>query len=328
MQEVISHTKDFPLTSVLLPVYNGGEYLRQSVSSVLQQENRSFELLILDDCSTDDSYAYLQSLTDPRISVYRNQENKGLFYNLNFLAKKSTSPLLKLWSQDDIMHPGCLAGFISFFHDHPQCGFVYCATGKMDAGGNIKSSAKEDKTPSIITPQLHARIAYFTGSIAGNIANVCISREAFENVGPFNEQMKISADFEMWVRLAKDHDTGFIRQELVTLRDHQGQLSRNETLYINHIREDLQVYTLLNSIVSAGLRREGKAVLRDHKLRFYYNVMLRSLAKRKFKTALVYFRTLRAFDNFFLLTIQYLRNSMRGKRIPAFIRNPSEHLQQ
>src|SRR5688572_16773922 len=87
--------------SVILPVYNGGEYLKQSVESVLTQSLNNFELLILDDCSTDGSWSYLQSLDDNRIELYRNEKNKGLFYNLNFLIKASNSPLVKLWAQDD-----------------------------------------------------------------------------------------------------------------------------------------------------------------------------------------------------------------------------------
>src|SRR4051812_47939904 len=101
-----------PQISVILPVYNGGAYLVQSVQSVLSQEMTDFELLIVDDCSSDGSLGYLQSIDDKRVRLYNNETNKGLFYNLNFLINKSHSPLIKLWSQDDIMYPNCLERFI------------------------------------------------------------------------------------------------------------------------------------------------------------------------------------------------------------------------
>ena len=102
------------LISVLLPVYNGGEYLKQSLKSILNQEFADFEFLIMDDCSTDGSFEYLKSISDPRISLFENQQNRGLFFNLNYLIGLSTSSLIKLWAQDDIMYPQCLGSFVSF----------------------------------------------------------------------------------------------------------------------------------------------------------------------------------------------------------------------
>lgn len=189
-----------PAITVILPVYNGGHYLMASVESVLKQRYSSYEFLILDDCSTDDSWHYLESIKNENITLYRNEKNRGLFYNLNFLIKKSRSSLIKLWAQDDIMYPNCLESFVHFFEQYPQVGFAYCGIKNIDEGGNIKQQDYTDTTPQIISTELHARIAYFTGSIAGNIANVCINRMALDKVGLFNEQMKISADFDMWVR--------------------------------------------------------------------------------------------------------------------------------
>src|SRR5437868_1138030 len=108
--------------SVILPVYNGGEYLCRSVGSVLNQSLEDFEFLILDDCSTDGSLEYLESITDKRLKLYKNDSNRGLFYNLNFLIGRCNSPLIKLWSQDDVMYPECLQRFTCFHEQHPQIG--------------------------------------------------------------------------------------------------------------------------------------------------------------------------------------------------------------
>ena len=217
-----------PMISVVLPVYNGGGYLKQSLESVLNQNFSEFELLIIDDCSTDGSLAYLQSIQDPRVSLFKNEDNRGLFFNLNFLISQSQSPLIKLWAQDDIMYPQCLNSFVAFHKQYPGIGFSYSGRDMIDEAGVIKENNVVDNTPTIISTALHAKIAYYTGSIAGNIANVCINKKALDKVGLFNEGMKISADFDMWVRLAKEHKTGFIREKLIQLRDHDKQLSRNE----------------------------------------------------------------------------------------------------
>ena len=83
-----------PEITIILPVYNGGHYLVESVNSVLTQSFTNFELLIIDDCSTDGSWKYLSGLTDSRVKLIKNETNQGLFYNLNFLIKKSSSDLI------------------------------------------------------------------------------------------------------------------------------------------------------------------------------------------------------------------------------------------
>jgi glycosyltransferase involved in cell wall biosynthesis len=304
------------LISVVLPVYNGGEYLRQSLESVLNQEFRQFEILIIDDCSKDGSFEYLQNIRDPRISLFRNEQNRGLFFNLNFLVTQSKSPLIKLWAQDDIMYVNCLGSFVDFFNKYPHIGFFYSGRDIIDEHGVIRENKKVDITPTIISTELHARIAYYTGSIAGNIANVCINRSALDKVGPFNEQMKISADFDMWVRLAKDHDTGFIREKLIKLRDHDKQLSRTENLYINHVKEDLQVYQYLDNYVTPEQKAEGHKLMRNHKLVFYYTLMLKSLLQSKVRVAHDYYVQLSKYDNFFLLSFSFLKNKILKSRDP------------
>ena len=303
-----------PLISVILPVYNGGEYLKASVKSVLNQSLSNYEFLVIDDCSTDDSLAFLQNIADARISLFKNETNKGLFYNLNFLIEKCNSPLIKLWAQDDIMYPQCLQSFVSFHNQYPDIGFSYSERDIIDENGKIKPSDKVDNTPTIISTELHAKIAYYTGSIAGNIANVCINKKALDKVGPFNEDMKISADFDMWVRLAKNHETGFIKEKLIQLRDHSGQLSRNEKYYINHVKEDLQVYRYLDSYVSVEQKKEGHKLMCNHKLVFYYTLMVKALVKGRTKLCLEYFRILAGNENFLILTFIFFKKKLSPKK--------------
>ncbi len=302
-----------PIISVILPVFNGMAYLALSVESVLKQELKNFEFLIIDDVSNDGSYEYLKSLKDDRIKLFRNETNKGLFYNLNFLISQSVSSLIKLWAQDDIMYPHCLTCFAAFHNKYPNIGFSYSGRTIIDEQGKIKKNNKEDITPEIISTVLHARIAYYTGSIAGNIANVCINKNALDKVGLFKEKMKISADFDMWVRLAEHFETGFIKNELILLRDHDGQLSRNEKYYINHVKEDLQVYKYLDGYVSASLKNKGQKILRIQKLNFYFTLMLKAMLKGQFKTAKEFYRQISGYTNIVPLALHFLKSKLVKK---------------
>ena len=247
-----------PAITITLPVYNGGAYLIKSIESVLNQTFKNFELLIVDDCSTDDSFKYLQSLDDPRITVFKNEKNQGLFYNLNFLIKKSNTALVKLWAQDDIMYDNCLEEIFKFYSDFPQVGFMYTGGDVINEEGNLIIMETIDTTPPIISTSLHSRIAFFTGSIAGNISNVTLTKKALEKTGLFNESMKISGDFDMWVRIAQYFPVGFIKNKLIRIRNHTGQLSRQEIYYINHLKEDRIVYSHLMSYLSVAEKRKEK----------------------------------------------------------------------
>jgi glycosyltransferase involved in cell wall biosynthesis len=299
-----------PDISVILPVYNGMDYLKQSVESVLKQKNADFELIIIDDCSTDNSNQYLQSLNDKRLRLFTNESNKGLFWNLNFLISKASAPLIKLWAQDDIMYPECLSVFIEFHKNHSDIGFMYSMVRYIDELGAYSKPDKIDTTPEIISSDLHAHISFEYGCIAGNISNTCITRKALDKVGLFNEQMCISADFEMWVRIAQYYPIGFIKKSLIKLRDHDKQLSRNKKYYIDHVIEDLQVYKYLQSYVSPYILRQGLRKFRENKLMFYYTLMVKALINGDIITTIKYFKILYKEYNFFILTINFIRTKI------------------
>jgi glycosyltransferase involved in cell wall biosynthesis len=296
-----------PSISVILPVYNGGSFLKLSVESVLAQAEADFEFLILDDYSTDGSREYVESIDDVRVKKYLNQSNKGLFWNLNFLAAEAKAPLVKLWAQDDVMYAGCLSSFVNFHAQHIEVGFSYCKVRYIDDTGSIIRPVWDDPTPEIISAEEHANICFITGSIAGNIANTCITKMAFEKVGMFDETMHISADFDMWVRIARYFPIGFVKKHLIALRDHTGQLSRNEKYYINHVREDLKVYRYLQSYISSSIWERGKRILRKRKLVFYYTLMVKTFLKGNFRIAGEYFSLLSKQDNIALLTVEFVK---------------------
>ena len=300
-----------PKISVILPVYNGGEYLKLSVESVLKQDLADFEFLIIDDRSTDGSWEYLQSLEDHRLKLFRNPANRGLFFNLNQMIHDSSSSLIKLWAQDDIMYPFCLSSFLSFHETHPGIGFSYSARDIIDSEGRVVQPFGGDETPVVVSTEKHAEISFEYGSIAGNIANVCLCRKALNKVGLYNETMKISADFDMQVRIAQFFPVGFIKTPLIQLRDHEKQLSRNPDLYIFHVKEDMEIYKHLLSYVHPELRKKGRRLLRKHKLMFHYTLMLQALFQGKVNTAKKYYRLLTNFDNFPLLSLYFLRSRIK-----------------
>src|SRR5262245_238256 len=109
-----------PAISVVLPVYNGVPYIRESVRSVLTQTFTDFELLVWDDGSTDSTGEALASLRDPRVRRFTNGVNQGLFPTLNLAIAQCRGDLIRLWAQDDRMLPQCLEKETAFSERHPE----------------------------------------------------------------------------------------------------------------------------------------------------------------------------------------------------------------
>ena len=227
--------------TVVLPVYNGGEYLHKSVQSVLNQIYTDFEFLICDDGSSDGSIEYLKSLDDSRIKLFFNEKNKGLFPTLNFLLRQAQTGWVHLWSQDDIMYPFCLEEEIKFIEKHPEVPFFFSQRDIIDQNGKIIKSGATEATNELISEEHLVKVSILAGSITGNIANTVVNKKAVEEAGYFDENMKYSADFDMWEKLSRGKPIGVINKPLIQLRSHSGQLSRQYEMKIHQLRENHEI---------------------------------------------------------------------------------------
>jgi hypothetical protein len=236
-----------PTISVVLPTYNGSRYIRESVESVLAQDTDDFDLIICDDGSSDKTWSLLQPYAGPRCRLLRNERNRGLFPTLNRLIGEAPSAWVHLWSQDDRMLPGCLRRTCDFAAEHPEVGMIYSRMRFIDEAGNFVSEGKDDPTPSVLSSVFAARIMYFFGSISGNIANVSLRTDVFRELGPFREDLKVSGDYEYWVRLSGQYPIGFLPEPLIELREHRGQFSRQHTSALQFITENREIRQILRS---------------------------------------------------------------------------------
>lgn len=115
-----------PKISVLLPVFNAEKYLKECIDSILSQSYGDFELLILDDCSTDRSADIVKSYSDKRIIYARNDVNLGISKTRNKLMKLARGDYWALSDHDDISLPTRLAKQVAFLDENPDCSVVSC----------------------------------------------------------------------------------------------------------------------------------------------------------------------------------------------------------
>lgn len=108
--------------TILMPTYNVAPYVREAIDSVLRQTYRDFELLVVDDCSTDDTVSTVQSIDDPRIRIIQNERNIGLAANLNRGLSLVNTELVARMDGDDIAEPFWLEHEVAFLDSHPEVG--------------------------------------------------------------------------------------------------------------------------------------------------------------------------------------------------------------
>ncbi len=109
-----------PLVTVAMPIYNAGKYLRLAVFSILEQTYLHWELLIIDDGSTDNALASIADIQDARIHIYRDGQNKGLAARLNECIDLARGDYIARMDQDDVSYPERFAEQLSFLQSHPE----------------------------------------------------------------------------------------------------------------------------------------------------------------------------------------------------------------
>ncbi len=276
---------DAPAISIVMPVYNGRRYLRLAIDSVLAQEFQDYELIAWDDCSTDESRQILHEYPDPRIRVFSNNANVGLFKTINLGIQASRANLIRTFCQDDVMRPTCLGKEVDFHSRFPEVGLGFSLYDVIDEEGEEIIPVKPTKHPPVISAELANQLMFYHGSIPGNISNVVLKRSVLNELGLFREDMTIAGDFEMWVRIAGFYPLGYINEALISVRGHAGQLSKQPTSYVTAMREEQPLYELLADRLPPKLRTYARSYDLLHRYPMYLHHALSRLISADLKNA-------------------------------------------
>lgn len=134
-----------PYVTIVMPTYNQARYLRESVDSILNQTFTNFKLVIVDDCSTDETPTILTEYRnkDSRISVVTMEQNSGTGAALNAGFAFSHTEYETWWASDNFMHPLCLETLVSFLDNTLNCDFVYAGCDILEEDGSTHSILDE-----------------------------------------------------------------------------------------------------------------------------------------------------------------------------------------
>ena len=180
-----------PRVSILMPVYNVAPYLREAMDSILAQTFQDFELIVLDDCSPDNSAEILDTYTDERIVRYRGEKNMGLSNVLNVGMAMARGELIARMDSDDISTPERLATQVAYLDAHPEVDL--CSFGMELFGAKQETWVREANVEDVkITALFHSPILH---------ASSVWRRASFERMGlRFLQEMVPAEDYDMWTR--------------------------------------------------------------------------------------------------------------------------------
>lgn len=205
--------------SVIMPVYNGAKYLARAIDSVLAQTLADFELLIIDDGSTDNSSGIVRSCRDSRIHFVRNTHNLGISPARNLGLKMAQGEYIVFLDSDDYAHPERLRRQIDYLDKNPCCAVVGCWERSMDESGIIFGGIKRRPlTPQDARSQSLFKCTISTRAMAGR-------RSTILEYG-FLDKYAVSHDFDLCVRLSEEHEICNIPDVLILHRLHSGNISR------------------------------------------------------------------------------------------------------
>lgn len=257
MDEDLAVAAESPRVTVLMPVYNGERFLPDAIDSILAQTFAEFELLVVDDGSTDRSAAIVSSYADSRIRLVQNGENLGLIATLNRGLELARGGYVARMDCDDVSLPERLARQVSFMDAHPEIGV--CGAWYLEFGASIGSVMR-------LAPDHESiRCGTLFNPVVGH-PTVFLRKSAFRDNGLcYDAAFAHAEDYQLWARAMKCCNFANIPELLLYYRVHAQQVTRSRAdeqlrsagevrrallreLGVQPDREEFEIHQMLSSL--------------------------------------------------------------------------------
>ncbi|MFA5171093.1 MAG: GSCFA domain-containing protein [Sulfuriferula sp.] len=234
--------------SVLLTSYNHAKYLREAIDSVLAQTFADFELLIVDDGSTDESWEIIGSYADPRVRGFRTGEQNITTAVNQLIAQQAVGEFIAIFHSDDVWRTDKLAQQVTYLDQHTECGAVFTQTIALDEGGQPLSDGAAGIASIFAQPNRSRQqwLRYFFYQMNALChPSVLIRKQCYLDIGFYRETMWALDDFDLWVRLCLRYEIHVLEDALTCFRvraDH-GNVSGNKIG--THVRTATEFFFVL-----------------------------------------------------------------------------------
>ena len=198
------------MVSIIIPTYNRANTIMKSIDSVLKSTYTDYEIIIVDDCSTDNTEELLKPILTDKVRYIKNSKNKGIAATRNVGIANARGEFIAFNDSDDFWYSTKLEKQMKVMESHPECLLVYCAFERTYLDGRKIRVPSEDRTPE--------GYIYNDLLLNGNVIStqtMLFRKECFEKIGLFNTEVKTIDDYEMALKVAKNGYIGYVNEVLV-----------------------------------------------------------------------------------------------------------------
>lgn len=239
-----------PTVSVCIPVYNGERFIGEAITSVLNQTLQDFELVILDNASTDGTLDVARTFEDPRVRIVEGATNIGAGANWNRALAEAKSDLVKILCADDVLLPDILARQVAIMTDPANAGVVLTCARRYIIGDDgtrtlVRGLRREGPVPGAAAVRIVARSG---SNPIGETSSVLLRREAALAAGGFRVDSPYVVDVDLWMRLLAIGDLYVLREVLSEYRVSRGSWSVD----VRH-RQAADYQEMLHTMLTSGV---------------------------------------------------------------------------
>jgi len=234
--------KKTPKVSVCIPTYNYGQFIPDAIESVLGQTFFDFELLVVDNCSTDNTKELVEiySRRDARVAYFCNEENLGMVGNWNRCLKHASGEYVKILCADDLLAPTCLERQVLEFEKNPGVELVTCIRQMTTNDLRPTRELRYGNSYAVVEGADAIRTCFKYGNRIGEPTAVMFRRDHAHR--GFDPQYSQLIDQEMWYHLLEKGKLAFVPEILCLFRQHQQQGTATSIRSLSFIDDGFLLY--------------------------------------------------------------------------------------
>jgi len=254
-----------PLVSIIIPTYNRKNMVKEAIESVFKQSYTNYELFVIDDGSDDNTFELINQYKDNLYYLYIR--NRGVSKARNLGVTLSRGEYISFLDSDDYWLPDKLRKQVRFMEENPNCSVSQTDEIWIKNGERVNPKKKHRKRSGDIFGQSLKLCAVSPSS-------VMIKKSLFDSVGVFDETFPVCEDYDLWLRISKDHKVLLLNEKLVVKRGgHKDQLSKSRWgLDIYRVKS---IEKILNS-TSLSSEKRKKAV---NELKYKCDILSKGFTK-------------------------------------------------
>lgn len=285
-----------PIVSIIMPVYNGARYLATAIESALAQTWPAIQLILVNDCATDNSAEIIQRyLTDPRITYLVNATNSGVAASRNIALQHATGAYITFHDQDDLWLPNKLELQMGALQQHPDVGLLHTRYARIDTDGtllpeyrSLDQKAFGNSAAETVVGNVFEEI--FISNDIQPLTSI-IPKRVLDDVGWFNPDLPGVDDYELWLRIARRYPVAHLQTITGFWRQHAAQQSKQGYTMLLIRLKAMDTFLAadpdaVKHINHAAYVQRMHGMNRGAANHFFYNIQDYKTARHYFKKAL------------------------------------------